>query len=204
MKPVKYLVFDLGNVVVDVEYSRFCRMAGIDGQAFQTFYGSLFFRELELGKKSRDEFYAELENKTGFPREKRNYFDDNVRCAFPLRLKTWGMIHFLKRYYPVFLLSNTNIIDFESIDRYIGLRETFHKVYLSYEQGYSKPHPETYRHAAKYLGLSPADTLFFDDREDNIAGAIEAGWQGEIVTEESKMIRTVVSVLNLNPDEFRS
>jgi len=203
MKPVKYLVFDLGNVVVDVEYPRFCRQAGIDEQAFQHFYDSPFFRDLELGKKNRDDFYIELESKTGFPQNKRNYFDENIRYAFPLRLKIWGMIHFLNRYYPVFLLSNTNIIDFESIDRYIGLRETFHKVYLSYEQGYSKPDPETYRHAAAYLGIDPVQTLFFDDRADNISGAVEAGWQGELVKKESQIIRKIISVIGLNPDLFR-
>jgi len=203
MNPVKYLVFDLGNVIVDVDYPRFCRQAGIDEQTFQNFYDSPFFRDLELGKKNRDEFYAELEDKTGFPQNKRHYFDENIRYAFPLRLRTWGMIHFLKKYYPVCLLSNTNIIDFEGIDRYIGLRKTFHKVYLSYEQGHSKPEQETYGHAAVYLGLNPEETLFFDDREDNIAGAVSAGWRGEIVTDESKMIRTIISALGLNPDVFR-
>jgi FMN phosphatase YigB (HAD superfamily) len=204
MKPIQSFVFDLGNVVVDVEYPRFCRQAGIDVQAFQDFYESPFFRELELGHKDREAFYLELEEKTGFPRSNRKYVDENIRLAFPLRLKTWGLIHFLKRHYPVFLLSNTNIIDFESIDRYIGIRKTFHKVYLSYEQGYSKPYPETFRHAADYLGLNPAQTLFLDDREDNIAGAEKAGWQAEQVTDELKMIRRIISVCGLNPDLFRS
>jgi len=38
-----------------------------------------------------------------------------------------------------------------------------------------KPDPAIYLHAAQGLGVPPANILFIDDREDNIAGARKAG-----------------------------
>ncbi len=203
MKLVRYLVFDLGNVVVDVNYSRFCRKAGIDPAIFQAFYDDPFFRDFETGRKTRDEFYRALEEQTGFPSEKRTDFERLIHTAFPLRLRTWGLIHHLKRHMPVFLLSNTNAVDFENIDVHAGLREAFHKVYLSYEQGRSKPDPETYHHAANVLGVNPEETLFCDDRKDNIEGVLEAGWQAFHVKDETDFIRFLIDRLQLEPEGFK-
>ncbi len=41
----------------------------------------------------------------------------------------------------------------------------------------AKPEPAIYRHAAQGLHTPPANILFIDDREDNIAGAQLAGFQ---------------------------
>ena len=41
----------------------------------------------------------------------------------------------------------------------------------------AKPEPEIYRNAEEGLGVTPAEILFIDDREDNIDGAIAAGMQ---------------------------
>lgn len=198
MSVVKYLVLDLGNVVVDVDYPRFCRKAGINLAAFEAFYDMPFFRDFEVGKKTREDYFYALELYTGFPAVKQADFERFIHTAFPLRLRTWGLIHFLKRQMPVYLLSNTNIVDFENIDTYVGLKETFHNVYLSYEQGRSKPDPETYHHAAQVLGIHPEETLFCDDREDNIEGVQKAGWQGYCVRDETEFIKYLADTLKIN------
>jgi glucose-1-phosphatase len=203
MKPVRYLVLDLGNVIVDVNYQRFCKKINIDTEAFQSFYEQSFFRLFEIGDKNRDDYFFELQKHVGFPVHRRHEFEKLIHTAFPLRLRTWGLIHHLKRHIPVFLLSNTNVVDFENIDAYVGLREAFHNVYLSYEQGRSKPAPETYHHAAEFLGVNPEETLFCDDRKDNIEGVREAGWQGYQVGDESEFINYLTKRLLLDSGAFK-
>lgn len=44
--------------------------------------------------------------------------------------------------------------------------------------GTRKPDPAVYRRALDRLGFSPAETLFVDDRADNVAGARDAGLHG--------------------------
>ena len=41
----------------------------------------------------------------------------------------------------------------------------------------AKPDPEIYRLAAEGFGYNPANILFIDDREDNVAGGIASGMQ---------------------------
>ncbi|RKY51611.1 MAG: hypothetical protein DRP86_00655 [Candidatus Neomarinimicrobiota bacterium] len=203
MPDIKNLVLDLGNVVVDVDYPRFCLKVGIDVKAFEAFYDSPFFRGFEIGKKTREDYFRALEKYTGFPADRRNELERQIHTAFPLRLRTWGMIHFLKQHMPVYLLSNTNVVDFENIDAHVGLRKAFHKVYLSYEQKRSKPDPETYRHAARVLGIHPEETLFCDDRQDNIEGVRQAGWQGYQVESEGSFLTFLTKTLELNHGGLR-
>jgi putative hydrolase of the HAD superfamily len=42
----------------------------------------------------------------------------------------------------------------------------------------AKPEPAIYRHAIEALGVAPSETLFIDDREENLAGARAMGMQG--------------------------
>jgi HAD superfamily hydrolase (TIGR01509 family) len=47
----------------------------------------------------------------------------------------------------------------------------FHHVTLSYEVRSIKPEPEIYEHCLSGIGTAAAETLFIDDRVENIKGA---------------------------------
>lgn len=200
MMAIKSLVLDLGNVVVDVDYSRFCREVGFDVSAFEAFYRSPFLKDFEIGNVTRNEYFEVLKQYIAISDIHLHEIERNIYKAFPLRLRTWGLIHFLKRRMSIYLLSNTNSIDFENIDAYVGLRETFDKVYLSYEQKRTKPDPETFHHAACYFSIRPEETLFCDDREENIQGAQKAGWNVYQVNDESSFIDYLVKTLKIDKD----
>jgi putative hydrolase of the HAD superfamily len=51
----------------------------------------------------------------------------------------------------------------------------FHHVTLSYEVRSIKPEPEIYEHCLLGLGTAAAETLFIDDRPENIKGAEQFG-----------------------------
>ncbi len=56
------------------------------------------------------------------------------------------------------------------------LHAFYHRTF-SHRLGIAKPELAIYRHAAEGLGVEPERVLFIDDREDNIAGARQAGMQ---------------------------
>jgi putative hydrolase of the HAD superfamily len=58
--------------------------------------------------------------------------------------------------------------------RFPWLAEFHHKTF-SHRLGMAKPDAAIYRHAAEGLGVPPAEILFVDDREENIAAAQAAG-----------------------------
>jgi putative hydrolase of the HAD superfamily len=48
--------------------------------------------------------------------------------------------------------------------------------------GHAKPEPGAYEWCLRALGTAPADVLFVDDREDNVAAARAAGLRGLLFT----------------------
>ncbi|HEX4903253.1 MAG TPA: transcription antitermination factor NusB, partial [Acidimicrobiales bacterium] len=58
----------------------------------------------------------------------------------------------------------------------MGVAELFHHVANSSRIGLAKPDTAAFDHVAEQLDVPPHRLLFVDDREENVLGAIEAGW----------------------------
>ena len=79
------------------------------------------------------------------------------------------------------LLSNAGA-DFGSYFRYGLLGDFFSAVYVSGELGLLKPGPGIYQHALRDLGVTPAETVFIDNKQVNVAGAEAVGITGHVFT----------------------
>ena len=79
------------------------------------------------------------------------------------------------------LLSNAGP-DYGSYFRHGPLGDLFAACYVSGELGLLKPHPEIYRHVLDDLGITPADAVFIDNRDSNVAGAEALGITGHVFT----------------------
>lgn len=58
----------------------------------------------------------------------------------------------------------------------MGVEELFHHVANSARIGLAKPDVAAFDHVAEQLGAAPVRLLFVDDREENVRGALDAGW----------------------------
>lgn len=67
------------------------------------------------------------------------------------------------------------------VENFAWLRH-FHHLTWSWEWKVAKPERAIYLHAAEGLGCSPGEVLFIDDREENIAAALEAGMSAVLYT----------------------
>jgi FMN phosphatase YigB (HAD superfamily) len=63
------------------------------------------------------------------------------------------------------------------------------QVYASASFGAAKPSPDLYRRCVAHLGVAAGETLFIDDVEANVAGAIEAGLRGYRFTGNEALAR---------------
>lgn len=79
------------------------------------------------------------------------------------------------------LLSNAGP-DFGSYMRHGPLRDYFEAFFVSGELGLIKPDPAIYERALSDLGVAAPDTVFVDNREDNVRGAQELGITGHVFT----------------------
>ena len=89
--------------------------------------------------------------------------------------------------HDVTLLTNFAADTFaEAQGRFAFLKET-RGATVSGEVGRIKPEREIYEIHARRFGLDPAATLFTDDSQKNVAGAIAAGWNGLLFTGAAKL-----------------
>jgi glucose-1-phosphatase len=188
---IKNIVFDLGNILVDIDYKRFTDAMDWDHHKFMTFYDSQFFREFEVGKHSEEEFFVELNKQIPLKEGDEKRYRHYISKTFSLRPKTWARVHWLKKHYKIILFSNTNSLDFNALDKDIDLKRVIRSAYVSHAQGYIKPDPRSYRRVEELFNLDPGETLFVDDRQENVEGALKAGWFAEVIENEERLFEVL-------------
>ena len=92
------------------------------------------------------------------------------------------IIEKVKENYNIYLLSNSNEIHYDLFVRDLQLRfgyrefdELFHKAYFSFDLHLLKPNPEIYEFVMNQHGMVPEETLFIDDKPENIDAAKKLG-----------------------------
>jgi len=180
LEGIKNIVFDLGGVLItldrDEAVNRF-EKAGLENAAdlLNAYHQKGIFLELEEGKISRDEFYEAVRKEIGSFVSKETI--DRGWMGFMKEVPEYKMVmleDLRQRGYRLYLLSNTNPVimewarssDFSPQGK--SLDEYFDKLYLSYQIGYLKPHPEIFMYMINDSGLIPSETLFIDDGLANI------------------------------------
>jgi len=73
----------------------------------------------------------------------------------------------------------------------------FDTVVLSGEVGMRKPEKEIFLHAAETLGLAPAECVFIDDMEANVAAAQACGMTGVLHTETASTAQALQDLLGV-------
>jgi HAD superfamily hydrolase (TIGR01509 family) len=178
---IRNIIFDLGNVLVNVEYARFQRKifdCGVDEQKYNNFFRGGSYRLLgyESGEISSDEFVTRcitgLELKLK-PDEFSDAFNDMFSEIKPMSEIVKKLAEEGK--YNLFLLSNTSPLHFEFIKQKYEFVNLLHKFGLSYEMKALKPESVIYRKAIDHLGIKPEESLFIDDLKENCEGAEKFG-----------------------------
>lgn len=188
-REIRNIVFDFGGVVLDVDISKtveaFRRLGVKNLTAEETQVGSnTFFEANERGDFSTEEFWKKLRERAPelaarTDAELHAAWDSLLGNFVPARIE---LLRALRKNYRTFLLSNTNAAHRETFHRrfseQIGgqLDELFEKAFYSDLLRCVKPSHEIFEKVAAAANIVPAETLFIDDNEKNIAVARECGW----------------------------
>ena len=184
--PIHLVVFDLGNVLVRLVtgWEDACRFAGVDPIGtgnFQRHHALVC--AFELGQTPEHEYLrgaAECFPALA-PGQFESIFDAWLRGPYP-RLPE--MLTALKsRRIRTACLSNTNArhwrIALDPAGPYSAHLALIDHLFASHLIGAAKPDPAAYRHVEQVTGVAAPNILFFDDREENVTAAREAGWRAE-------------------------
>ncbi|HKW30481.1 MAG TPA: HAD family phosphatase [Verrucomicrobiae bacterium] len=176
------IVFDLGKVLVDFDYtiavSRIAGQSALPPAGVERFFlHSPLLVDYESGRLLRQEFFEQARQATGFRgtlEEFGGYFADiftEIPPMIELHAKLRG--NGLK----TFIFSNTNDLAVEHIRRNFAFFQHFDGYIYSYEVGAMKPDPKIYESLEKLTGRRGAEIVYLDDRPENVAGGAARGWR---------------------------
>ncbi|SEK76180.1 putative hydrolase of the HAD superfamily [Chitinophaga rupis] len=189
MQGIKHIIFDLGGVILNLDYQRtFTAFEALGVKDFTSLYnqfkGSRLFDELETGHVSENVFLQEMQKYVTPGVTDQQIIDAWNAMLLDFPLQRLQLLQQLQLHYNTYLLSNTNAIHLERFNQILqesrgipSLAAFFNKAYYSHLIGYRKPDKEAYQVIIDEHQLNPAETLFIDDLLQNIEGARAVGLQ---------------------------
>lgn len=186
MQKIKNIIFDLGNVFIDIDFEKTKQMFesyGIKDYAkmFGQHHISPLFQDFETGKISAQTFLDGFREtfQTDLSNEQITEAWNAMLGHFSPKKIEW--LDEVNKQYRTYLFSNTNILHqlqfepqfIEEIGR--PLQDYFLHSYYSHDLGLRKPTVESFEKILKEQNLDKNETLFVDDTIGNIEGAKKAG-----------------------------
>ena len=175
---LKNIVFDLGGVVVAHNEAGFAEKLG---EFFSFVFGPdmkcvpSFWVDYDLGVKSIDETAAAVAEYRNCSPETAK---EHMLYAISLQEEVEPTVRLIKelkeRGYKLYVLSNMSK---EYIDylRKLPVFEYFDEQVVSCEVHLGKPNLKFYQYLLDHCNLNPDETIFIDDRKDNVEAAAELG-----------------------------
>jgi glucose-1-phosphatase len=180
---IKNIIFDLGGVLLDIDYNGPVReFAALGITNFEQMYSQAaanpLFEQLETGKISNTAFLdaiAALAQQPLTYQQVTNAWNSIIRR---FRQQSMVFLEELRQRYNIYLLSNTNNIHLEQIQKILqqdtgkqNLDDYFTKAWYSSKLGLRKPEMEIYEFVLNNGDLRAEETLFIDDSAQNTAAA---------------------------------
>jgi glucose-1-phosphatase len=193
---VPVVVFDLGKVLVDFDYSIAARKVAArsarkieDLDRFLS--GSPLLAQFESGELTSHQFYSEVQKVTGFDGtadEFAGYFGD-IFDPMPDMVELHAGLR--KMNIPTYIFSNTNEIAVGHIRRKFPFFSGFNGYILSYEIGAMKPQAEIYDALETMSRRTGGDIFYIDDRAENVEAGAARGWE-TVLHESPKKTRAAL------------
>ena len=201
MKDIKAIVFDLGNVLFDLDIPLTWRaLEKIMDVTFEHPFGYPPTKEImydyECGKIDTGTFIGVIQRLC-----KREITAEQIVNAWNAMLLTMPAARFeflatMKSHFPLYLLSNINSLHLEYFYRHIrddhGIinwdKAFFQQTFYSNLLGMRKPEKEMYEHVLAEIDYAPESVLFIDDNPHNIASAKSMGIQTILLGEKEEVM----------------
>lgn len=188
MKKPKNIIFDVGDVLLDYRWQQMLMDYGLDESEAYRVGRELFddsdglWHEYDLGVKSQEEIIQEFEQKHPKDAEVIRWFISHGEYMHVARPAIWKLVHQLKEAgYHLYILSNYPEILFKKHTQYADFMDDMEGMVVSYMLHVGKPERIVYQTLCDRYGLNKEECLFFDDRAENVQGAIDFGMRAKRV-----------------------
>lgn len=193
IKMIKNIIFDVGDVLLGYRWKEMLLEHGIQEERAEVMGQAVFnhplWKELDLGNVTMEEFMATIGEELPEYKEDLIWFLNHTELMPVMRPKVWEKIPILKeRGYKIYILSNYSKDLFKTHTKDTDFLHLVDGKVVSYEIHKIKPDKAIYEYLLQKYQLNATDCIFFDDRKENVEGAINLGIKGIQVISEEQLI----------------
>jgi HAD superfamily hydrolase (TIGR01509 family) len=169
---IKALLFDLGGVVIDLDFERvfshWARVAECTvGDLSSRFYQDEAYCQHERGELDVTGYFASLRTSLGIDLTDEEFLEGWNDLYLGVSDGIESLLRVAASAYPTFAFTNSNP-SHQTVWASLFSHELgyFRAVFVSSELGFRKPDPRAFERVARDSGFEPRDFLFFDDSEE--------------------------------------
>jgi glucose-1-phosphatase len=180
MRPT--VIFDLGGVLVSVDFMRACKRLEAAGGApaaviLEAIHRGADKLAFDTGRLSPQEFAARFCASVGLQLPYTEFAQ--IWCdIFAEQREVTGLLAEIARQADLVLLSNTDPLHFDYVRRHYRFLAGFGRLVLSYEVGHAKPERQIYERALS-LCATGSSSIYFDDVPGYVTAARACGLAAE-------------------------
>lgn len=192
---IKNLIFDVGGVLFDYRWKEMFMDYGLDeDNAIRV--GTQMFNDpdrtwdiFDLGIKSDEEITDIFCKKYPGDEDVIRWFIRHGEYMQVPRPKVWKKVHELKQKgYKIYILSNYPESLFKKHTEYADFMDDIDGLMVSYMIHKAKPAEDIYTALCDKYGLDRSESIFFDDRSENVEGAIKFGMKSVKILSEQVLL----------------
>lgn len=198
-QPITTIILDIGDVLCSWKPAS---ALPVQPKLLKEFRTSPIWREYNCGLIDQDECYARLAKHYGVPA-------DDITTAFDMARASQGqnddVVAFVRELHAahpdlrVYAMSNISRPDWEILQAKPFAWDIFDRVFTSCEAGMCKPELRFYHHVLSAANLIASQTVFVDDKAENVLAAKSLGFREGIVFDNADTVREKLLALLEDP-----
>ena len=198
---VDALLFDLGNVVIEIDFNRAVACWAAHARCEESLIRDRFrydhaYDQHERGKIDLNTYFSVLRTNLGVDISDAHLRDGWNAILIGAMPGISDLLASAAGRFPLYAFSNSNPEHQKCLsDRFVDLLRPFKQIFVSSDIGLRKPEPNAYRHVVDVIGVSASRILFFDDLIENVEGARACGLQAVHVRTSSDVRDTLSRLL---------
>lgn len=196
---IKNIIFDFGGVVIDIDpqltVNEFVKLGFTNYEKLMSHvFVDDIIAKFEKGILTPELFRVKLREFLELDVTDQELDDAWNALLFDIPRERIEVIEKVKKNYSIYLLSNSNEIHYDLFVRDLQLRfgyqefdSLFEKAYFSFDLHLLKPDPEIYEFVLNQHGMIPGETLFIDDKPENIEAAKNLGIKTHLLSKPERI-----------------
>ena len=174
------ILLDIGNVVVSVDFFRFCRAVALDPvsgvqEIFRKYCSGELKDKLETGLMSPFDYLEVIARDPQCREISRRELRELWQDIFELQQGAVEAVKLLKENHSVWIMSDTDPLHFTFLLNNYPLLRSVDRYYLSFEHGKMKSSAEAFEYVLESSGRGADEFILIDDKPENCASASKVG-----------------------------